>query len=96
MKIVYSDSHRQHAPKYEFSGGELTPYPECPQRAEIILQALGQSGLAEIAPPQPYQDSILTSAHANDYLHFLRHAHASQRATGQHQVVRRALNYLRL
>ncbi len=83
MKVVYSDIHRQHEPQHEFSGGLLAPYPECSRRADIIWEVLRQSEWSEIIPPQTYQDSALTQAHDGDYLHFLRHAHASLQTTGQ-------------
>ncbi|MFT5091162.1 MAG: hypothetical protein ACI8PG_005546, partial [Planctomycetota bacterium] len=48
MKVVYTPSHRDHAPLREFSAGELVPCLEVPERAETIARALTGTKWAEI------------------------------------------------
>ena len=40
MKVIYSPTHRRHAPPFQFIGGGLKPNPEVPARAEAILRAI--------------------------------------------------------
>jgi acetoin utilization deacetylase AcuC-like enzyme len=83
MKIIYDETHHLHAPVSEFSGSELTPYPECPDRAEGILAALRRSDWAEVVPPQVCAIEKLSSIHPSDYLRFLQQVHDSWLGTGQ-------------
>jgi acetoin utilization deacetylase AcuC-like enzyme len=83
VKVVYTPSHRDHAPLREFSAGELVPCLEVPERAETIARALTGTKWAEIVPPQPQPDRIITSLHAADYLRFLQLAYSSWLADGK-------------
>jgi len=82
MKIIYSPSHREHAPLREFSAGQLVPCLETPERAETILQALLRATWADLIEPQMYADQAIASVHAPDYLRFLQSAYASWNADG--------------
>lgn len=82
MKVVFSAHHRLHAPRFEFSRGGLTPYSECPARAEGIRAALSGSGWADFVDPRPHDDGALLAVHDADYLDFLRQAHRAWTAGG--------------
>jgi len=83
MKIVYADSHRQHAPAHELTRRGPIPYPESPARAEAVLQALQDVGFADVIPPREYPLDALLAVHDPDYLHYLEHAYPAWVAAGQ-------------
>lgn len=85
MKIVCTDAGAQarHAPVEEFSGQELSPYPECPERYDVIFAALGRTGWADFTPPGAGAiDDALACVHDSAYLQFLQNVHASWTAAG--------------
>lgn len=71
MKVVYSDIHQHHAPERELTREGYTPYFECPQRAETILQALRATPGFQIVPPSAHPADLLRKIHDPGYLHFL-------------------------
>ena len=83
MKIIYSESHRQHDPPFEFTGDRLTPYSERPARAEAILRVLQERDYADVVAPQDYGLGPIREAHDPDYLHFLEHIYAGWVASGK-------------
>ena len=83
MKVVYSPSHQRHAPERELTREGFTPYFECPQRAENILQALREHPVFEIIPPQAYPAEALLHVHDSGYLHFLEHIYTAWVKAGE-------------
>ncbi len=77
MKIIYSEKHNRHAPPYQFLGGRMAPYPEVPERAERILQALNARGVAEVVFPRAFSPDAVRAVHDPGYLHYLEHAYAA-------------------
>lgn len=90
MKVVYSETHRQHHPPFEIlEGGEKMPMFESPDRMDIILAALRQTEWAEIVPPTDFGLPPILAVHDPDYVDFLQNGFADwQREGGQvkHQV----------
>lgn len=75
MKVYYSEAHRQHDPAFEvFDGGLRVPFLEKPDRMDRILEALHQTGWAEITAPKDFGLDPLYSVHDKDYLDFLASA----------------------
>ena len=75
MQVLYSPSHRDHAPAFEFFRGERVPCFETPARAEFVLQALRSRG-HDIQVPQRDSSALLPQVHARRYLAFLQSAWA--------------------
>ena len=72
MKVYYSDVHRQHEPLFEvFDGGLRVPYLENPDRMDRILNALRQTGWAEIVEPRDFGLDPIYTVHDQDYVDFL-------------------------
>lgn len=77
MLVVASDEHRHHHPRDpHLFGGRLLEPREVPARAEVVLAALQEAGLADVAPPSPLDRSLLEDVHAPAYLAVLESAHA--------------------
>ncbi len=83
MKVIYSETHRLHAPPYEFTGGGMTPYSEAPARADAILRALRERGFADVIVPRAYPLDPILTVHDADYLHYLERIHAAWVASGK-------------
>ena len=83
MKIVYTDSHLQHAPRHELTRRGLIPYPESPDRAELILDTLQKRGFADVIPPRKYPSDLLLNVHDSAYLHYLENIYTEWVASGQ-------------
>lgn len=77
MKIIYSKKHNQHAPPYQFLGGRPAPYPEVPERAERVLQALNAQGFTEVVFSRAFAPDAIRAVHDPGYLHYLEHVHAA-------------------
>lgn len=75
MKVIYSPTHRRHAPRYQFIGGGLKPYPEVPARAEAILRAIEVAH--DVLPPRAFSMDAIGAVHDAGYLRFLEHVHAA-------------------
>jgi len=90
MKIIYSETHRQHHPPFEIlEGGEKTPMFESPDRMDIILAALHQTQWADIIPPTDFGLEPILAVHAPDYVEFLQRGFADWQIEGgqlKHQV----------
>lgn len=75
MKVYYSESHRRHAPPFEvFDGGLRVPYLESPERMDRILNALDQTGWAEITEPKDFGLEPIHAVHDKGYTDFLASA----------------------
>ena len=75
MRVIYSPSHRRHAPRYQFIEGGLKPYPEVPARAEAILRAIEVAH--DVLPPRTFSMDAIGAVHDAGYLRFLEHVHAA-------------------
>lgn len=84
MKVVCTEPAAQagHAPIEEFSSAGLTPYPECPQRYDVVRAALERAAWAEFVEPAAHNDALLAAVHDADYLVFLQAAYTSWAANG--------------
>ncbi|MBV9929866.1 MAG: histone deacetylase family protein [Alphaproteobacteria bacterium] len=78
MRIFWDDRQRLHAPAMELHNGGFVPFAETPVRADAILAVLGPAE----APPD-LGEAPLRRVHSDDYLRFLRTAHAAWRAAGR-------------
>ncbi|MFN5998101.1 MAG: histone deacetylase family protein [Paracoccaceae bacterium] len=75
MKIIYSDAHKGHAGALELRGEVFVPMAECPERMEVILAALANAGLRDVAPPKPHGLAEAARIHDPAFLTFLETAY---------------------
>ena len=73
MIALFSDSHRQHAPEYEFYRGERVPCFETPARADHVKARLTERG-HDLRTPHLDSAAVLTKVHTARYLAFLENA----------------------
>ena len=71
MKVIYSDDHRLHVPYYESGDRAGGSHPEVPERANIIVQTLGEHGRYSITPPVPHDLDRIDRVHSPAYREFL-------------------------
>jgi len=72
MNVYYSEAHRKHEPPFEvFDGGLRVPYLENPDRMDRILNALQETGWAEVIEPDDFGLDPIHAVHDKDYLDFL-------------------------
>ena len=71
MLTVYSNDHQLHRGKYEFGEGELLPCFECPERADLVIQAVRDAGLGEIVEPEEFGVDPVLRIHDKDFVDFL-------------------------
>lgn len=71
MDIIYSETHRQRAPKFELNGGLLVPPFECPERLDFILAEANKRGFAAPHAPSDHGMAPIQAVHDADYLDFL-------------------------
>ena len=83
MRVIYSDRHQLHHPAFEYWEGDLVPYYECPQRAEIILSAVRATGFGPVIPPTDFGLGPILAVHDADYVHYLQHAYDAWVASGR-------------
>lgn len=74
MKIVYSERHALHDPQFFLVRGKPQRSSEQPERAARLLEAVGASGHALVAPAD-YGAGPRAAIHTPEYLHFLETAH---------------------
>jgi len=86
---VYSDDHRRQHGKGELTDGRLMPVVEKPERADIVLARVRESGLGEVIAPDDFGRAPLAAVHAPDYLDFLQGAWAEWEAEhgGEHDAL---------
>jgi acetoin utilization deacetylase AcuC-like enzyme len=82
LNIVYSPIHTRHDPPGEFMEGRFSTYLESPQRAEIILKAIQQTGIGSIVEPDDFGLEPVTAVHTPDYIEHLRTIHERWVALG--------------
>jgi acetoin utilization deacetylase AcuC-like enzyme len=74
MLTVYSDDHRLQHGKAELAEGELKPCYECPERADLVLEAVLRSKLGAVIPPDAFGLDPLLRVHDPRYIEFLQQA----------------------
>ena len=71
MITVHSETHRRRAATTELSGGRLLPPFEKPERVEMILARIAETGLGPVAAPSADGLPIARRIHDAEYLEFL-------------------------
>lgn len=82
MQVYFSDKHKTHHPRHEFTGGALIPAFDHPDRAEKIAQKLRDAGAFEMVQPVDFGLSPILAVHEKGYLDFLKTAFQSWQAAG--------------
>jgi len=70
MKVICSDIHRLHNPRYKFTNGSRHEIPEIPARVENIRDILEKAGFHSMAPSVQGKEP-LSNVHSTEYLKFL-------------------------
>ncbi len=83
MQTFFHPSQLAHHPAQEFVNGRWVPYFETPSRAEMILQALQDRHFPAPQTPRDWGTAPIAQVHRQDYLDFLRTAHARWVAEGR-------------
>ena len=81
LQVIYTDKHARHAPTQYFRGGAFRPFPEVPDRANGIAEALRGRGVA-LDPPMEFGAAPRAAVHGADYLHFLESIHGRWTTAG--------------
>ena len=76
MKVFWNPTQLTHAPAFFLTRGIVRPNFEVPTRAEALLGACQDMGLAIVAPP-PVDIAALLAVHEPEYLAFLRDGYAA-------------------
>ncbi len=79
MKTIYTDQHRLHDPKVEFSGGRFVPGFEIPRRAEMVLARVQETRLAPVLAPESADLAAVARVHDAAFVEFLATAHEEWR-----------------
>ena len=82
MKTIYSEQHRLRDSKTELYGGVLVEPFERPSRADMIIEAIQNSGLGEIIKPETYSIDPVLAVHDSDFISFLETAWDEWQAAG--------------
>jgi acetoin utilization deacetylase AcuC-like enzyme len=82
MKIVHSENHGLHAPKYQLFADGLRAAVEVPDRVENILAVLRNRGVGEVVGPGPYGWAELRTVHDEGMLRFLAAVHVAWETAG--------------
>ena len=75
MKLVFSETQKNHHPRHFLSNGQAKPSPEVPERADRLLAAAQEYGL-NLVQPDDYGLSPIAAIHTPEYLQFLAGIHA--------------------
>ena len=76
METIFAQKHTLHAGTAELYDGRLVDCFEKPERVELILKHIRQSGLGPVGAPEAHGLDPLRRVHAVDYLEFLETAWA--------------------
>jgi len=79
MRTVYSDQHRLHDPKVEFSGGRFVPGFEIPRRAEMVLARVEETRLGPVLAPEAGDLAAVARVHDAAFVDFLATGHEEWR-----------------
>jgi acetoin utilization deacetylase AcuC-like enzyme len=74
MKTIYSEQHRLRDAKTELYGGTLVQPFERPSRADMVIQAIRESGLGAIHEPDIFPLDPVLAVHDADFVAFLESA----------------------
>jgi acetoin utilization deacetylase AcuC-like enzyme len=74
MKAVFSARQLAHAPTRFLSKGQLTGYPDSPERLRALLEGARQAG-AQICAAKQFDEDAFSNIHARRYLKFLKSAY---------------------
>ena len=83
MLTVYSDAHRDHAPRYELFRGEFIAPAETPDRADSVLNQIRAVRLGQVVEPRSFGTGPLLRVHAPDFIDYLQTAWAQWAALGR-------------
>jgi acetoin utilization deacetylase AcuC-like enzyme len=82
MKVVWTNRHRGHDPRFFIVRGRLQRSAEQPERARVLLTAAGAAGLEPVEARRHPDDGIL-AVHRPDYVRFLQAASHEWRALAE-------------
>jgi acetoin utilization deacetylase AcuC-like enzyme len=74
MKVVHTERHRAHDPRFETYLGVPVPANEVPERAEAIRAALEADGGFDIVAPTEHGTALILAVHDPGLLRFLEEA----------------------
>jgi acetoin utilization deacetylase AcuC-like enzyme len=74
MLTIHSDDHRLHHGKTELTNGLMIPVVEKPQRVEMVLGRIRETGLGEVVPPERFGLDPVLRVHTPEFVEFLRTA----------------------
>ncbi|MCR9219871.1 MAG: histone deacetylase family protein [Alphaproteobacteria bacterium] len=74
MRIIYSDAHEAHVPRFDLIDGELREPAEGPFRAHAVLQGVTEAGIGAVEAPRDFGVEPLLSVHSRAYVDFLASA----------------------
>lgn len=72
MKILYSQKHLSHVPRYEIFNGEKDHHSETPSRVENIRKSLIKEGYRISKPTKETPLSLIYQVHKKEYVDFLK------------------------
>ncbi len=75
MQVIHAPGNARHDPKNFLVSGAPQANPEVPARAEALLAALAEAGIATAAP-EPFGLGPVAAVHTPEYLRFLATVHA--------------------
>jgi acetoin utilization deacetylase AcuC-like enzyme len=75
MKLIYSQDHRDHAGAKEMRYDKMIPMSESPERMDMIVGALAEAGLEDIAEPDSHGLEIAHQVHDPAFVSFLEQAY---------------------
>lgn len=82
MLTFYSDDSRLRQARTELHDGALVTPFECPERLDLVLKHLRQSGLGDIRTPSDYGLAPVLAVHAKEYVSFLANCWQAWGAAG--------------
>ena len=94
MITVFSHEHEQHCGLLESNGDSYRPSPECPERANNIIEAIAAAGLGGMRAPVSFDTRKLMTVHSPDYVEFLQAAWSSWQAAGMQAGNARAQTFV--
>lgn len=74
MKTVYTDTHRLQHGRAELNDGQLMPCFEKPERADLVIARVRETGLGPVVEPHHFGREPMARVHAEPYLLFLETA----------------------
>lgn len=81
MKIIYSNKHTGHSPRYEIYDGKLEPHAEKAERITAIVKTLKQDERMKFYSADHFPLEHLYKIHQREYVAFLRKKSAALKAS---------------